>query len=323
MKTSLIIGAGQLGSRHLQGMLKCNESQIIHVLDPSELSIHKAKTMESEIEHNHKVIYHRRWIDLPSKFDIVIVATNADVREAVTTNLLQNYSVRALILEKILFQDIQSYERVSNLIEKHRVKTWVNHPRRMYKQYQYVQEQVDIQLPKVYQVTGGNWGLACNALHYIDLFIFLSGSRLRKIDADWVDNELQQSKRFGFIEFTGTVKGLLENGSIFQVTSLKGNSSYPTVTIFDEVERFIIQEGLEVYYYQFSKGNNFNAKVQSFNTEFQSSLTSRLVTDIYETGGCDLPDYEVAFHSHILFISALQEKYNQIIGIKSKTLPIT
>ena len=43
MKISLIIGAGQLGSRHLQGLLKLTQEQVVYVLDPSNDSLSIAK----------------------------------------------------------------------------------------------------------------------------------------------------------------------------------------------------------------------------------------------------------------------------------------
>ena len=45
----LLIGAGQLGSRHLQGLLKFQKKQFIYVLDRSEDSLTVAKKRAAEI----------------------------------------------------------------------------------------------------------------------------------------------------------------------------------------------------------------------------------------------------------------------------------
>jgi N,N'-diacetyllegionaminate synthase len=50
MKTSLIIGAGQLGSRHLQGLVKYAGQLEIYVLDPSTVSLKVTDPKESQFE---------------------------------------------------------------------------------------------------------------------------------------------------------------------------------------------------------------------------------------------------------------------------------
>ena len=45
MKINVVIGAGQLGSRHLQGLLRLTIKQKIFVLEPSEVSL--------ELNHPH------------------------------------------------------------------------------------------------------------------------------------------------------------------------------------------------------------------------------------------------------------------------------
>jgi len=89
MKTNLLIDAGQLGSRHLQGLLKYKESQIVYVIDLSPASLEIAKQRACEVEHKHIVYYKESWEDIPHFFDLVIIATNSNVREIVINQLLK------------------------------------------------------------------------------------------------------------------------------------------------------------------------------------------------------------------------------------------
>ena len=102
MINSLIIGAGQLGSRHLQGLLKFEKEQLIYVLDPSENSLNISKERAQEVENKHNLIFINDWDKLPTEFDLVIVATGANVRSKVVSKLLTDFKVKNLILEKIL-----------------------------------------------------------------------------------------------------------------------------------------------------------------------------------------------------------------------------
>ena len=173
MKNFLIIGAGQLGSRHLQGALKVEDKFHFYVLDPSEKSLGLAKTRAKEISHNHPISFTAKWNDLPENLDIVIVATSANVRAKVVLQLLENHKVSFLVLEKVLFQDIDSYATVSELIIKTNTTTFVNHPRRTFDFYKQIKRNYHASKDKtlLMQVVGGNWGLGCNTLHFIDMLV--------------------------------------------------------------------------------------------------------------------------------------------------------
>ena len=80
MKTIAIIGAGQLGSRHLQGLLKYKTQQDIYVLDPSQDSLKLARQRADEISHQHRVHFVADWTAIPQNIELAIVATNSNVR---------------------------------------------------------------------------------------------------------------------------------------------------------------------------------------------------------------------------------------------------
>lgn len=323
MIKSLIIGAGQLGSRHLQGLLKFEKEQLIYVLDPSENSLNISKERAHEVENKHNLIYRNDWDELPTEFDLVIVATAANVRSKVVSKLLADFKVKNLILEKILFQDINSYSEISNLIKKTKTPTWVNHPRRMFKHYQEIKKIISQDEEKVsFQVYGGNWGLACNGLHFIDLFSFLSNSEVEHINFDGVE-EVVESKRLNNIEFIGSIKGEFKNGSDFNISSINGSYADITVCVFAKSNRWIIQEGTAQKVIQLSVENNFNESITAFKNEFQSTLTTRIINDILTEEKTTLPTYDQASSSHIPFIKSALNTYTRITGIKTSIIPIT
>ena len=113
MKINVVIGAGQLGSRHLQGLLRLTIKQKIFVLEPSEVSLELSKTRANEIPNEHEIIFSKDWDILPQNLDLVIIATGANVRAMLIEKLLPKYKVKNLVLEKILFQmDRRTQQRV-------------------------------------------------------------------------------------------------------------------------------------------------------------------------------------------------------------------
>jgi predicted dehydrogenase len=323
MKTSLIIGAGQLGSRHLQGLVKYLGLLEIYVLDPSIDSLKVAEDRENEITHNHKVIYMQSWEALPAFFDMVIVATNANIRESVICKLLERHKVCFLILEKVMFQELGAYQRINDLLLKHNVITYVNHPRRMFESYNNLKLKIETKRQSVFSVVGGNWGIGCNALHLLDLFVYLSGKKLQDINADSIEDELLESFRKGFVEFTGTLTGHLTDGSFFNISSLKGESSSISVTIFNNDQRFIIQEGGTPQVYELEKKSLFSCKNDDFKFKYQSELTTNIAEGLLHNNFCPLPTYNEARHTHEIFLRTMLEKYNKITGLQASILPVT
>ena len=323
MITNLIIGAGQLGSRHLQGLLKSKIEQIIYVLDPSENSLRVSKQRAQEVECKQIVKYIKDWNNIPSNLDLVIVATGANVRSKIVIKLLTICNVNNLVLEKILFQDLDSYSDVRKLIKSTNTPTWVNHPRRMFSHYQEIKKIISQSEEKIsFQVFGSNWGLACNGLHFIDLFNFLSNSEVEQINFEGVE-EIVDSKRLNNIEFIGSINGEFKNGSDFKVSSIDGPYSDITVCVFTNSNRWVIQEGTAQKVIHLASQNNFNEIITTFTTEFQSTLTTRIINDILIEKKIALPNYDEAFSSHVPFIKSALNTYTRITGIKTSIIPIT
>jgi len=323
MKVDLIIGAGQLGSRHLQGLLKLEQKQLIYVLDPSEESLKVAEQRAKEIPNMHDLHFITDWKDLPQVLDLVIVATGSGVRAAVATKLLESHTVHYLILEKVLFQDMDSYKEVGDLIASTKTKTWVNHPRRMFEHYHEIKSVLsEAKETVVYNIVGSNWGLACNGLHYVDLFAYLSGSAVASINMDWLDKTIHESKRANYIELTGTFTGKLENNDHFVVTSFDGSVPDFTMYISTYSHRWIIREGSgEIVY--INKHNITEEKETKFSPEYQSTLTTKIAQSLFDEGTCALPTYEEACASHMPFVNEALSKYIEISGQQTTFCPIT
>ncbi|MFN8886128.1 MAG: Gfo/Idh/MocA family oxidoreductase [Cyclobacteriaceae bacterium] len=319
----LIIGAGQLGSRHLQGLLKLNGKNEIYVIDPSQDSLSLASVRAMEVKHHHELHFHSDWENLPQNFDLAIIATSSVIRGQVTVRLISNYKVRYLILEKVLFPDLSTYEYMAKLFNKLPMKCWVNHPRRMFEHFKIIRKQLLPDQPIYFLVTGANWGLACNGLHFLDIICYLSNSTVRLIDSSTLDNLIVPSKRSGYIEFTGSLRGTLASGSNFEIVSWPSEFSPISITITQASNRFLIQEGTIVKVVSIRKENNYCLELQDFEISYQSQLTTDAVNQIIESGESDLTLYQEASFTHQEFLRSFLLKYNQITGINHSLCPIT
>ena len=146
---------------------------------------------------------------------------------------------------------------------------------------------------------------------------------LQDVNVDSIEDDLLESSRKGFVEFTGTLTGHLIDGSFFSISSFKGESSSISVAIFSSEQRFIIQEGGTPQIYEFEKKDLFNCKSDAFKVQYQSELTSNIVVGLLENDFCSLPTYDEARHTHELFLRMMLDKYNKVTGLQTTILPVT
>ncbi|MCG3683486.1 Gfo/Idh/MocA family oxidoreductase [Aliarcobacter butzleri] len=319
-----LIGAGQLGSRHLQGIAKSTLNIDIEVVEPFETSREVAKTRFEEIPTNDKVKsikYLENIGQLAENIDLVIVATNADVRFMVVEELLSTKKVKNLILEKVLFQKIDDYTKTKELLQKSHTKCWVNHPRRMYPFYQELKEKLKKSNSFNFSISGGNWGLACNGLHFLDLISYLSNSNDFTLNTDFLDKEIKETKRTNFIEFTGNLIGKTINSS-FSINSFDIKSpmqfsiaSNTLNAVIDESNGWIRIKSMD---------NDWKEEIKNEKiVYFQSELTNIILDEILNKGMSSLPTYEESMKTHLVFLDSLLSFINNNSDEKFEYCPIT
>ena len=315
-----IVGAGQLGSRHLQGVVQCKNHLEIYLVDPDITSLERAKQRVLELDFDPtKIHYHNSLETLPSSLDIVIVATSSKIRAQVVKTLLTK-KIGYLFLEKVLFQDIESYYEIKDLLQTHAVPCWVNHPRRMFPFYQTLKTEFSQSKKITMSVSGGNWGLGCNALHFLDLLAYFSNNTNLIIDnVKLVD--VFESKRPEYKEFYASLSAHIDNHSINVIAS---NTELATsITITDEKKRIIINEVEGQYSYFDTQSNNDIKKEQTKIIFFQSELTKLLIENLIELGSCALPTYDEAMSLHVPFIKAVLHELNDFERTEKTHCPIT
>ena len=225
MSNILLVGAGQLGSRYLQGLAEIEGPTTICVVDPSDasLAVCKERLSQGAIRSNHTVKFRSSPSGLPSNFDLVLVATPAHCRAQVVKDIATQYQVNSWILEKLLAQNVQQLNQIEKSLA-HTTKVWVNTPRRLMAWHQAIRTQMLPlgPVPLHVCVRGGSWGLACNAIHFIDLVTWWTQSIVQSISCadlgDWVP-----SKRDRFQEVLGTLSVSFTDGSKLDLSSNLGD----------------------------------------------------------------------------------------------------
>lgn len=286
-----IIGAGQLGSRHLQAIKKVKFPLEIFVFDPSNNSLDIAKKRYEEIatEINHKINFECTTEIKDHHFDMVINASSSKPRRVIVESLLANNKVDCLVLEKTLFTMKDDYSNILKLASEKSVQTYVNTPRRMMPVYGHLKELIGSDRID-YSISGGMWGLASNAIHFADTMSFLTGETDFSVDTSRLDTKILSSKRAGYLELTGGLILNFQSGHRLSLRSDRDNSR-PILSYIDGANsRFVIKENESKYYFS-SSSTEWKWDEKQFQFLFQSDMTNILVEK--HAAGVPLPITEI------------------------------
>ena len=164
---------------------------------------------------------------------------------------------------------------------------WVNMARRAIDWHQQLKLKFYEQGPLRVKKTGGLWGLACNAIHFIDLISWWTGESLFSVNTNRLDRTWLKSIRPGYFEVIGELLVKFSGGTELIL------QSQPNVTediMHIELPNKNIWTIDEVNYIAFkSKKDIFKGK-----HKLQSELTGPMVTKILTNAGHDINDVRYA-----------------------------
>ena len=146
-----------------------------------------------------------------------------------------------------------------------------------------------------------------------------------EFDIDWNDGlhgEIHQSKRSGFIEFSGWLFGETNRGDTIKLSSFYGGKVNISVRISTPSVRYTILEGMNVMWRE-SLMENWIVTKKEFKVEQQSNLTHKVVEELFLSGRCNLTEYSVSMNLHLPFLRTLLNRYNIIQSSKTNLCPIT
>ena len=317
-----IIGVGQLGSRHLQGLVSSTNKFNIWLVDPSQSSLDLAKSRLEEVDNSfvNAINYCNDINSLPADLDLAIVATTANHRRNVIEQLLKTVNVNYMVLEKIVFQSLDDFGFAEKLFEESNIDAWVNCPRRLYPYYSELKKQIAESVINI-TVTGNNWGLACNSIHFIDLLYYLSNdSSGINFNNTGFKNTALTSKRTGFYELYGVFSGTTCSGNAIKLVddNSQAGSNLEIIIEYNNVKLTIDEVQQEVKEFK----NDIQSEIR-FDVRYQSELTGIVVDQILQTGQSSLTPLSECGIYHRPMLESFNDHFSKIFKQKIEICPIT
>ena len=326
VKKIMVIGCGGIGSRHLQALCKIDTPVRLFAVDPNEQSLLNAQKLANEVRPNNNIKSIKFSKELPNdidEIDLCIISTSSNVRLNVLKQLISNFLVKNIILEKVLFQSIEELDEAKNLISENKINCWVNCFRREEKCWKEMKEFFLGNSNMNLYYGKSNWSMCCNSIHIIDLAVWLFNDKIKHIENSNLDNTIYESKRQGFIELTGILSGELENGGTFKLESTYGIPEEKVeFEIISDTRKLKVNEaeGKGILY---RKENNWIPEEYDFHIPFQSEKTHKIAKKILEHEQCNLTSLNESIEIHKPLLRSFIDHLNKISNSKYSYCPIT
>ena len=314
----LIFGCGKLGSRHLEGLVSGNLDYNIVVVDNLVSSLIKAKKKWEEIggsKSNHKIFWYNELNFKIKDFDLAIIATSSKDRATNIKKLSRYLNIKYWLIEKVLAQSSEELQMIKLAISNQKT-AFVNIPRREMKWHQELKSKFNVKKPLKVIKKGQLWGLACNAIHFIDLLYWWTGENLLSIETSKLDDTWFKSKRNGFFEITGELFSKFSNGS--ELLMISTNSKTENVLTVDV-------QGENTWNIFENNGIASSSNIENLpgKIEQQSQITGSIAAKIILNGSCELPNLDESIKYHKIFLNSMLIHWNEKNNDKRKTIPIT
>ena len=327
LKKILLIGCGELGSRHLQAIASLGDVGEIDVVEPNDKSIELGKERIKEISDlNDKIKF--RWfkgIDKSSSGgDLCIVATRADVRCRLVKQAAGDLNYKYFLIEKIVSQSVREYADLMDFAAKKGLSIWVNCKTRSYEIHKYIKSHLNNSEPIVFSRIGGNHGLATNGVHTADLFIYYDGTREIKSCGSRIDNMLHSTKRSqGVYDLSGCLYGYSDKGSDFMLSFAAGHTGPDLISITSPSCRFIVDHSQRFCFEGYPESGWQWKPVPITENWLVSNITKQFARDIFDKGACGLPTLKECFPAHKYILEELLPYFNKLLKVDNGSSPVT
>ena len=227
---ALLIGCGAMGLRHAQA-LRNENIEISTVVDLSQEALQNGIdknlfTADSAFSNPDEAFAN-------VAVDIAVISTTAPYHHEYLQRSA-NSGIKFILCEKPLAPSIRQCEEMLKTCKEQSIACAVNHQRRFIGQYMRVNElATQDQLGELtsFQVSAGNFGIAMNGSHYIEIASYLFGEEFEEVTAWLNDDELPNPRGEQFKDFSGCIRAITASGKRFYLDASGDQGHGLSITI--------------------------------------------------------------------------------------------
>ena len=321
-----IVGCGQMGSRHLQAIVKLGGQLNIQVVEHNPANQELAKKRLQEVLPSGQPVeikWYKDIAELNGLPDLTVVATKAAGRVEILKELAKMGHSRFLI-EKMVCQSVEEYDDLLETFENLKIKAWVNCTRPYFTVYEKAIEVMRNDGELVFNAMAGNLGLGCNAIHLLNLFLTITGDHQNvHIDGRSLFPALLPNKRGKlFVEFAGSIIATTSNQSFATISFHHQNNSPLIINAMSKNWRLFVDEENGKASLA-AKKNDWQWEELEFKMRYSSELTTEVANSIMEEKNCKLPNIRDCYCIHKELFKIFNEHIKSIRDEDVVVCPIT
>lgn len=321
-KNVLLIAVGGIGFRHFQALLNCRENINLYVVDLSEEALSRAKEYADSTDVEIEIQYYKDISGVPQNVDVAIIATSSKPRRKIFEELISTHNVKNIIFEKVLFTKTEDYAIVANIIKEKRINAYVDCIARTYPIYHQLRKECKDSRFVIANMRGGNWGLACNAIHLVDQLAFIADADTKNVHCvGLLKDEVEDSKREGYVEFYGKLVGDIGANCSFSIEC--NHSTEPLEFEFVTDKYYYCVNEVDRKMVKVEVGSGQVVEDDAIEIRYVSQVTNINVDKLLRGEEIDLPSFDESRYLHEALHDVFLEKYNAVTNSDGTYCPIT
>lgn len=307
----IIVGVGNIGFRHLQGLLGTKLPIKIHIV---EINVDNVNKIKKYTNNSPNIFYYNDINDIQNNYiDMCVIATCSNIRLDIIKQIINNDKIKYIsniVLEKVVFQNMTQFDIFDNLIKKYQncdvfvSSNWTS--------IFSINDFDKFNHPKIH-ISGSNWGLLCNSVHAIVYLLqnFYKDFSL-SLDKKYT---IFDAKRNGFKEMYGK---LSNNDITIESNNKKDNFS---INICDKQNTIIIEKKDEIIISSHYINNKLFSE-KKYNYIHLSTYLINEYKNILLYKNTTLCTYSTAKNAHKILFNAVTHIFSNNDDIARK-IPIT
>ncbi len=228
--SAILVGAGKIGVRHLQGLARSKELRRICVVDTDVNIAEKVMPFWQDTPDHKNIEIEFAAIECLENYecaDFALVSTPAFGRLEILRKLI-DYKIQNILIEKVAFQSISDYEATISVCQRTNTRVFCNLPYRMVPLFQKF-KQIIANQPFSMTVESSAKGLGCNGIHFFDLFEFVGGTSVAEIVCQKKGKLITTSRGPQYKDFNGIAFCSSQNSSTCELNFDEGNPPLPII----------------------------------------------------------------------------------------------
>jgi predicted dehydrogenase len=237
---AIVIGCGRMGVRHIQALMELN----ISIQGIFDMNSESCKQTLEKYNLSKDIIYQNVDDLFKLKPDICVIATTAPSHKEYIMEAIES-GIKKILCEKPLSVSLKDCYEIMEACEKNRVELAVNHQMRFLDQY-IIPKKLAVSeefggLESI-NVTAGNFGMAMNGTHYIELMRFMFDEGANQVTA-WFDGEdLPNPRGPDFRDKSGSMRITTASGKKFYLDASCNNGHGLIVSYIAKRGQILVDE---------------------------------------------------------------------------------